>query len=231
CPTASATAGTTCSSEKALSTLPLGRPKWLIRIALPPCLMISRIVGTTRSMRVASVTLPSCTGTLRSARSSTRLFENSIPSIVLNALMTHVLRLGFEVRYRAPSRNDRERFDGTQARPHDRPSAPQSARPRDGRALVHRRSRRRRPRQRGARRAPLPPRLLRRLPARPRRQQCRGGVPWPEQAKRGGGDHHQLTESQLCEASEGERCACTTVAEKHVAARGTHVEPAAPAAV
>src|SRR6185312_10974001 len=141
CPTASATAGTTCSSEKALSTLPLGRPKWLIRIALPPCLMISRIVGTTRSMRVASVTLPSCTGTLRSARSSTRLFEKSIPSIVLNALMTHVLRLGFEVRYRAPSRNERERFDGTQARPHDRPSAPQSARPRGEPPLLHRRTR------------------------------------------------------------------------------------------
>ena len=45
------------------------------------------MVGTIRSIRVASVTLPSCTGTLRSARSSTRLPAKSIPSIVLNVLI------------------------------------------------------------------------------------------------------------------------------------------------
>ena len=41
----------------------------------------------------------------------------------------------------------------------------------------------------GAGRASLPPRLLRRLPARPRRQQHRGGVPWRGEAECGrGGD-------------------------------------------
>ena len=38
-----------------------------------PLSAISRMVGATRSMRVSSVTLPSCIGTLRSTRTSTRL--------------------------------------------------------------------------------------------------------------------------------------------------------------
>ena len=43
------------------------------RITLPPLSAISRMVGATRSMRVASVTLPFSIGTLRSTRTSTRL--------------------------------------------------------------------------------------------------------------------------------------------------------------
>jgi len=82
-PVASATAGQTCSSETAGSGLPLGRPKCEIRMALPSTLMISRMVWTMRSMRVASVTLPSATGTLRSARTSTRLCRRSRSSRVL----------------------------------------------------------------------------------------------------------------------------------------------------
>jgi hypothetical protein len=39
----------------------------------PPLSAISRIVGSTRSMRVASVMRPFSIGTLRSTRTSTRL--------------------------------------------------------------------------------------------------------------------------------------------------------------
>ena len=52
---------------------PSGRPKCASRITLPPLSAISVMVGATRSMRVASVTLPFSIGTLRSTRSSTRL--------------------------------------------------------------------------------------------------------------------------------------------------------------
>ena len=56
---------------------PFGRPKCASRITLPPLPAISVMVGATRSMRVASVTLPFSIGTLRSTRTSTRLPETS----------------------------------------------------------------------------------------------------------------------------------------------------------
>ncbi len=46
----------------------LGRPKCDSRITLPPLSAISVMVGAISSMRVASATLPSCIGTLRSTR-------------------------------------------------------------------------------------------------------------------------------------------------------------------
>jgi hypothetical protein len=61
------------SSDRSGEGPSLGRPKWASRMTLAPLPDSSRIVGATRSMRVASVTLPSLTGTLRSTRTSTRL--------------------------------------------------------------------------------------------------------------------------------------------------------------
>ena len=72
-PRCSATAAATGFSEFASSGPPLGRPKWASRMTLPPLSEISRMVGSTRSMRVASETLPFSMGTLRSTRSRTRL--------------------------------------------------------------------------------------------------------------------------------------------------------------
>ena len=57
-PSSSATAAATGRSEFASSGPPFGRPKWASRITLPPLSEISRMVGSTRSMRVASLTLP-----------------------------------------------------------------------------------------------------------------------------------------------------------------------------
>jgi hypothetical protein len=51
---------------------PFGRPKCESRITLPPLSASSVMVGTMRSSRVVSVTLPSSVGTLRSTRTSTR---------------------------------------------------------------------------------------------------------------------------------------------------------------
>jgi hypothetical protein len=56
-------------------------------MTLPPLSASSVSAGATRSMRVASVTTPFSTGTLRSTRTSTRLPFTSTWSSVLNALM------------------------------------------------------------------------------------------------------------------------------------------------
>jgi len=53
--------------------LPLGRSKWDIKTTRHPLSANSRIVGASRSMRMASLILPSCMGTLRSPRSRTRV--------------------------------------------------------------------------------------------------------------------------------------------------------------
>ena len=66
--------------------LPFGRSKWLHTITLAPASDSSRMVGASRSMRVRSLIRPSRTGTLRSARSSTRLPATSTPSSVRNAI-------------------------------------------------------------------------------------------------------------------------------------------------
>ena len=68
-----ATASAIGASENSGSGPPFGRPKCASRMTLAPLSASSRMVGATRSMRVASVTLPSATGTLRSTRTSTRL--------------------------------------------------------------------------------------------------------------------------------------------------------------
>ena len=65
--------------------------------------------------------------------------------------------------------------------------------PGHGRRLLPGRPRRRRQGQWRAGRAALPPRLLRRLPARSRRQQHRGRVPWAGQAQCCFGEDHILT--------------------------------------
>src|SRR3954452_12409558 len=61
---------------------PFGRPKCDMTTGLPPRSMIAARVGASRSIRVASVTLPSLTGTFRSARTRTRLPATSRSSRV-----------------------------------------------------------------------------------------------------------------------------------------------------
>jgi len=65
----------------------LGRPKCDITTILARRWMSASMVGASRSIRVASVTLPSFTGTLRSARSSTRFPVQSRSSRVRNLAM------------------------------------------------------------------------------------------------------------------------------------------------
>src|SRR5688572_27439008 len=55
------------------TTLPLGRPRWLIRTTLAPPSSRWRIVGTAARTRESSLTLPSSMGTLKSTRTRTRL--------------------------------------------------------------------------------------------------------------------------------------------------------------
>ncbi len=71
---------TGCSES--FSSRPFGRPKCARRMTLPPLSAISVMVGATRSIRVASVTLPFSIGTLRSTRRSTRLLFRSAVSRV-----------------------------------------------------------------------------------------------------------------------------------------------------
>src|SRR5579864_4380016 len=59
-----------------------GRPKCDITTTRAPLSASSRIVGASRSMRIVSVTAPFLTGTLRSARSSTRFEPTSMSSRV-----------------------------------------------------------------------------------------------------------------------------------------------------
>ena len=66
--------------------LPSGRPKWLSTITFAPLAASSLIVGAARSIRVASVTLPFFIGTFRSTRTSTRLPDMSMESIVLKVV-------------------------------------------------------------------------------------------------------------------------------------------------
>ena len=68
-----ATSAATGLSESFGSRLPLGRPKCESRMTLAPASASSVMAGATRSMRVASVTTPCSSGTLRSTRTSTRL--------------------------------------------------------------------------------------------------------------------------------------------------------------
>jgi hypothetical protein len=107
----SAIAGANSLSD-CLGSCPLGRPKWESKMTLPPLSTNSMIVGAIRSIRVLSVTLPPTTGTLRSTRTSTRLFLISASSSVANALMlaspedgTNNTRVGKIVR---SPRGDRE---------------------------------------------------------------------------------------------------------------------------
>ena len=85
--TACDTAATIGFSES-FGSGPLGRPKCASRMTLPPLSAISVMVGATRSMRVASVTLPFSIGTLRSTRSRTRLSFTSASSRVLKFAMS-----------------------------------------------------------------------------------------------------------------------------------------------
>jgi hypothetical protein len=78
---------TSSRSEKAGFGLPSGRPKCDIRTTLAPFSISVSMVGASRSIRVASVTTPSLTGTFKSARSSTRLPRTSMSSRVRNLAM------------------------------------------------------------------------------------------------------------------------------------------------
>ena len=72
-------------------TFPFGLPRWLIRIALPPSLVILFTVRTIARARVSSVTFPlaSC-GTLRSTRTKAFLPLKSNESIVIMAAKVEV---------------------------------------------------------------------------------------------------------------------------------------------
>src|SRR5215468_6302581 len=82
-PTASDKGSTSGLSDMSGTRLPSGRPKWLSTMTLAPLAASSASVGAARSIRVASVTLPACIGTLRSTRTSTRLPATSMESRVL----------------------------------------------------------------------------------------------------------------------------------------------------
>src|SRR5262249_55709325 len=81
-PSAACSGATNWRSEKAGAGLPSGRPKCEITTTLAPFATSSSIVGARRSIRVASVTRPSLTGTFKSARSNTRLPPTSRSSRV-----------------------------------------------------------------------------------------------------------------------------------------------------
>src|SRR4051812_14810927 len=72
----------TGASDNSGTRLPLGRSKCEMTTTFAPFFDSSRMVSAVRSMRVASVTLPSRIGTFRSARTSTRLPETARSSIV-----------------------------------------------------------------------------------------------------------------------------------------------------
>src|SRR3954452_25488632 len=65
--------GSTSGRSDCKGSGPFGRPKCDITTGLPPRSMMAARVGASRSIRVASVNLPSLTGTFRSARTRTRL--------------------------------------------------------------------------------------------------------------------------------------------------------------
>src|SRR5690606_3222249 len=90
-PSASEAALAIGASDWSGSGAPFGRPKWASRTTLAPLAESSVMVGATRSMRVASVTLPSFTGTFRSTRTRTRLPATSASSSVRKAAMARSL--------------------------------------------------------------------------------------------------------------------------------------------
>src|SRR5690606_18698747 len=61
----------------------VGRPRWLITITLAPAFRQCSMVGMEALMRASDVTLPSFTGTFRSARISTRLPARSRSVILI----------------------------------------------------------------------------------------------------------------------------------------------------
>src|SRR6185437_11527817 len=71
--------------------LPFGRSKWLIRITFAPPARSLRMVGNAASSRVSSLTLPSCSGTLKSTRTSARLPFTSTPSSVRKPSVTGIV--------------------------------------------------------------------------------------------------------------------------------------------
>src|SRR5471032_624422 len=82
-PIALASGSTRGFSDISGTRLPSGWPKWLSTITLAPLSASSLSVGAARSMRMASVTLPSFIGTLRSTRTRTRLPDTERLSMVL----------------------------------------------------------------------------------------------------------------------------------------------------
>src|ERR1019366_2969498 len=56
--------------------LPLGRPKWEMRIVLAPARRSALIVGKAHRRRASSATSPSFTGTLKSTRTKARFAAN-----------------------------------------------------------------------------------------------------------------------------------------------------------
>ena len=92
-PSAALSAGKTCPRLRSRLTLPLGLPKCANKIGLPPLARISLTVGTIRSIRVVSVTLPFSIGTLMSTRSSTRLPLKSMSSSVFQPIFPFLLPL------------------------------------------------------------------------------------------------------------------------------------------
>ena len=86
-----ATSAATGLSES-FGSNPFGRLRCDSKITLPPLSASSVMVGTISSMRVASATLPSCIGTLRSTRNKTRLPLTSASSRLRKAFMAGTMR-------------------------------------------------------------------------------------------------------------------------------------------
>lgn len=84
--------------------MPLGRSKWASTMTAAPFFNSSCNVGTTRSMRVVSVTIPSLIGTLRSRRITTFLLATLTSSRVRKAGISVLHRIS--VRCVPQSRDD-----------------------------------------------------------------------------------------------------------------------------
>src|SRR5215216_437258 len=80
-PSTRARAGTTGFSDISGTTLPFGRSKCASSTTAAALSAASRMVGTTRSMRVRSLTSPACSGTFRSTRMTARLCARSRSSM------------------------------------------------------------------------------------------------------------------------------------------------------
>ena len=88
----SASAAAQGSIEKSELGSPFGRPRWLIRINLPPWPRMKRIVGNAARIRLSLATCPCFTGTLKSTRIRTFLLRTSMSPTLIFVIGTLPVR-------------------------------------------------------------------------------------------------------------------------------------------